>query len=82
MRCGKITFDSFNPAVDIARSDVTDHGKYATVRLPASKTDPFRKGVLFTVPSAGDKSRQLFVGRTVPCPPHVGAGLLLQSIGQ
>nr|XP_031860706.1 uncharacterized protein CI109_003749 [Kwoniella shandongensis]KAA5527778.1 hypothetical protein CI109_003749 [Kwoniella shandongensis] len=52
MRCGEITFDTFNPAVDIAKSDFTDFGDYATVRLPASKTDPFRKGVLITIPSA------------------------------
>ena len=51
LRCGEITYDCFNPAVDFARLDFKDYGDYATVRLPASKTDPYRKGVIITIPS-------------------------------
>lgn len=52
MRCGELTYDVFDPEFHISISDVCDLGSYATVRLPASKTDPFRRGVLIVVPSA------------------------------
>ena len=53
LRCGEITYDTgkFDPRFDMARSDFTDCGSYAVVRLPSSKTDPFRRGVDILVPS-------------------------------
>lgn len=54
MRCGELTYEpgKFDPTFHISRSDFSDFGSYAVVRLPSSKTDPFRKGVNIVVPAA------------------------------
>lgn len=52
MRCGELTYDTFDSAFHMSRDSFKDFGSYATILLPASKTDPFRKGVLVVVPAA------------------------------
>ena len=53
-RSGELTYNSgeFDPVFNCTRGDFQDKGSFAIIRLPSSKTDPFRKGVNIVVPSA------------------------------
>jgi hypothetical protein len=52
LRCGEVTYDSFDPSRHLSRVHVRDLGTYMVILLPTSKTDPFRRGVEVVVPSA------------------------------
>jgi len=53
-RSGELTYGSgdFDPSFYCSRSDGRDCGDYAVVRLPSSKSDPYRKDVDIIIPSA------------------------------
>ncbi len=75
-RSGELTYGSgdFDPSFYCSRSDVRDcgdyAGEYAVVRLPSSKSDPYRKGVDIIIPSAPPK-RPRRSPRLTPSPPAV-----------
>ena len=75
-RSGELTYGSgdFDPSFYCSRSDVRDcgdyAGEYAVVRLPSSKSDPYRKGVDIIIPSAPPK-RPRRSPRPTPSPPAV-----------
>ncbi len=65
LRCGEFTVPTrdsvFNPAIHLARGAVKfwpnmDNATHMSIMLPASKTDPFRKGVTILVAAAPDYS--------------------------
>lgn len=54
LRLGEVTYTSFDGRFDLKWSNIhlpTDNSEVATIELPASKTDPFRKGVTVVIPS-------------------------------
>ncbi|KAK7021015.1 hypothetical protein R3P38DRAFT_3358116 [Favolaschia claudopus] len=54
LRCGEITYDSFDGAFNLKRRDIIiQNDEYLTVDLPVSKTDPFRAGVRITIAKTG-----------------------------
>lgn len=60
LRCGEFTLAAnvtFNPAINLTRGSIKflpdmDHADRAILTLPASKTDPFRKGVSIVIAAA------------------------------
>ena len=64
LRCGEFTLAAntrFNPAVNLTRSSVRfipdmDSADHLILTLPASKTDPFRKGVTIVIAAAPNTS--------------------------
>ena len=53
-RSGELTYNAgeFDPSFSCSRSDFLDKVSYGVIRLPSSKTDPYRKGVDIVIPSA------------------------------
>lgn len=56
LRLGEITYDAFDGRFDLKNGDFVDgRGRTSTLRIPASKTDPFRTGIAIVVPASGDE---------------------------
>lgn len=93
LRCGEFTVgnaDKWNPAVNLSRSAIIflpnfDNVTHLQLTLPASKTDPFRKGVTVLVAAAPNRTscpvtaiKSMFVAH--PAPPD--APLFLSHTGK
>lgn len=53
MRMGEITYSVFDARFDLCRTSITfgENGNPCLLKIPASKTDVFRQGVVMTVPT-------------------------------